>query len=97
MRYHFHPGAEAELNEAVDYYDRCQDGLGLEFAKEIHSTIRTICDFPFAWTPLSKNTRRCLTRRFPYGVVYQIKGNEIIIIAVMQLNRKPEYWKKRKA
>jgi hypothetical protein len=39
MKYRFHPEAEAELNEAVDYYDACQEGLGLEFAREIHATI----------------------------------------------------------
>jgi hypothetical protein len=26
--------AERELNEAIDYYNECQNGLGLEFAKE---------------------------------------------------------------
>jgi plasmid stabilization system protein ParE len=96
MKYRFHPAAETELNEAVDYYDACQEGLGLEFAREIHATIENIYEFPLAWTPLSQNTRRCLLRRFPYGVVYQFKGAEIIIIAIMQLNRRPDYWRKRK-
>ena len=71
MKYHFHPEAEAELTEAIDYYNGCQEGLDLEFAKEIHATIEFICHFPQAWTPLSKNTRRCLARRFPYGVIYR--------------------------
>ena len=96
MKYRFHPEAEAELNDAVDYYDACQEGLGLEFAREVHSAIENICDFPLAWAPLSQNTRRCLLRRFPYGVVYQLKAGEIVIIAIMQLNRKPDYWRKRK-
>lgn len=96
MKFRFHPEAEAELNEAVDYYDGCQEGLGLEFAKEVYSTIESICHFPFAWTPLSKNTRRCILRRFPYGVIYQAEGNRITIVAVMQLNRKPDYWSKRR-
>jgi plasmid stabilization system protein ParE len=95
MKYRFHPDAEAELNEAIDYYSGCQEGLGLEFAKEIHATIEFICHFPQDWTPVSRNTRRCLARRFPYGVVYQAKGEQIIIIAGMQLSRKPGYWKKR--
>lgn len=96
MNYRFHPEAEIELNEAVDYYDGCQNGLGLEFADEVRAVIETICRFPSAWTPLSENTRRCLLKRFPYGIVYHPKGGEITIIAVMQLNRKPDYWIKRK-
>ena len=96
MKYRFHPEAEAELNDAVDYYDACQKGLGLEFAREVHIAIKSICDFPLAWTPLSPNTRRRLLRRFPYGVAYQFKAGEIVIIAIMQLNRKPDYWRRRK-
>lgn len=97
MNYHFHPDAEAELNDTVDHYEGCQEGLGLEFAEEVHSTIRSICRFPYAWAPLSKNTRRCLMKRFPYGIVFQIKGDEIIIVAVMHLSRKLGYWIKRQA
>ncbi|EKD90013.1 MAG: hypothetical protein ACD_32C00090G0002, partial [uncultured bacterium] len=44
---------------------------------------------------LSKNTRRCILFRFPYGVIYQILKDKIIIIAIMQLNKKPMYWKNR--
>jgi len=39
MKYSFHPSAKNEFNEAIDYYDDCQAGLGKEFAKEIFSTI----------------------------------------------------------
>jgi plasmid stabilization system protein ParE len=96
MNYHFHPEAEAELNDAVDYYEHCQEGLGLEFAKEVESAIQTICRFPHAWAPLSENTRRCLMKRFPYGIVFQSKSDKIIIVAVMHLTRKPGYWTKRR-
>jgi plasmid stabilization system protein ParE len=96
MNFSFYPDAERELNEAVDYYNKCKEGLGLEFAKEIFFAVENIVSFPKAWTVLSKNTRRCLLNRFPYGIIYQIKEKEIIIIAVMHLNRKPKYWKKRK-
>ena len=95
MKYYFHPAAKLELNDAVDYYEECKSGLGIEFAKEVYSTIYRIIQYPQAWFRLSKNTRRCLTNRFPYGVIYQILDNKIYIIAVMHLNRKPDYWKKR--
>ena len=95
MNYSFHPAAAEELNEAIDYYNECQEGLGLEFAKEEYITIQNILQFPKAWSPLSKSTRRCLTNRFPYGVIYQEKRDEIVIIAVMQLNKEPSYWHDR--
>ena len=95
MNYSFHPLAEKELNKAVDYYNDCKSELGYDFLNEVYIAIQNIIQFPNAWASLSKNTKRCLTNRFPYGIIYQITNNEIIIIAVMQLNRKPDYWNKR--
>ena len=95
MNYSFHPEAKEEFFKTINYFEECQKGLGLSFSKEIFSTIQRIIHFPSAWSKFSKNTRRCLTNRFPYGVIYQIKGEEVIIIAVMQLNREPRYWDKR--
>jgi len=96
MKYSFHPAARKELLDAIEYYEQCQTGLGLEFARDVYSVIQRILHFPTAWAKLSENTRRCLTNRFPYGVIYQITNEEIFIIAIMQLNREPDYWKKRK-
>lgn len=95
MKYSFHPEAKEEFFEAINYFEGCRSELGLEFSKEVFSTIQRIIHFPSAWSKFSENTRRCLTNRFPYGVIYQIVEEEIIIIAVMQLNREPNYWKKR--
>ncbi|MDD5772976.1 MAG: type II toxin-antitoxin system RelE/ParE family toxin [bacterium] len=95
MNYSFHPEAEKELLEAINYYNECQDKLGIEFAKETYKSIQNILLFPKAWAPLSSNTRRYLINRFPYGVIYQITEKEIYIIAIMQLSRKPNYWENR--
>ncbi len=96
MTYSFHPDAEAELNASVDYYEECQINLGVEFAHEAYKTIQRIIEFPSAWRKLDDNIRRCLTNRFPFGVIYYQKDDKIIILAVMQLQRKPNYWKSRK-
>lgn len=70
MNYSFHPEAKKELFEVISYFEECRLGLGLEFSKELFSTIQRIIYFPLAWSKFSKNTRRCLTNRFPYGVIY---------------------------
>lgn len=77
MRIQFHRLAEAEFDEAVSYYEQCQQGLGITFAEEIFATIGRIVEFPSARSPTSKNTRRCLANRFPYGVIYQIKTDSV--------------------
>jgi len=96
MTFSFHPEAEREFNQSIDYYEACQINLGLEFADEVYNTIQRIMAFPKAWQALDNDIRRCLTNRFPFGVIYFQKEEEIIILAVMQLNQKPNYWKERK-
>ncbi len=75
MRFYFHPKAEVEFDKAVEYYEHCQSGLGLEFAEEVYASIARIIKYPAAWSELSKNSRRCLINRFPYGVIYTGQGS----------------------
>lgn len=95
MKYTFHPEARNELNQAVDYYEMQQKKLGLEFLEEVYFTIERIIEFPKAFFKQSENTRRCITNRFPFVVIYQIKKDEIFIAAIAHLARKPGYWKER--
>lgn len=95
MKVYFHPDAEAEFDNAVEYYEQCQLGLGLEFAEEVYSAIARMTEYPYACSAMSQNTRRCLLNRFPYGLIYQIKSETIRIIAVANLHRRPDYWKER--
>jgi hypothetical protein len=95
MKFEFHPLAFQELDDSVKYYENIREGLGLEFLDEVDISIKRIIQFPTGWTKVSKFCRRCLVRRFPYGIIYQNLENKIFIIAIMQLNRKPDYWKDR--
>ena len=38
MKFSFHPSAQSELNDSIDYYEECKPGLGSEFAKEVYAT-----------------------------------------------------------
>jgi len=92
MKFYFHEHAEKEFDKVVAYYEDCQPGLGIEFAQEVSSALARIAKHPEAWSPLSRNTRRCLVNRFPFGIIYQLKRDYIIIIAVADLRRRPSYW-----
>ncbi len=87
--------AEAEFLDAISYYNMQSEGLGYEFAAEVKKTIERIIQYPEAWAKLSKRTRRCRTNRFPYGVIYQIREETLLIVAVMHLGREPQNWKSR--
>jgi plasmid stabilization system protein ParE len=95
MIYSFHPEAEAEFRHAFDYYEKCEKGLGYDFAVEVYSAIERAVSYPKTWPIIEDEIRRTLVRRFPYGILYTVEPDEILIIAVMHLHRDPEYWKKR--
>jgi hypothetical protein len=84
--------AEVELKEALEFYESAREGLGLEFLAEVEATIRLIESYPLAWTSLSPRTRRCRTHRFPYGLFYQVRQDEILIVSIMDLRRDPKRW-----
>jgi len=95
MKIRFLEIAQVELDEAIEYYNYEAPGLGNEFLTEVLNALDRIGKFPEAWHPCSKRTRRCQTRRFPYGIIYQLREKEILVVAIANLHRKPEYWNDR--
>jgi hypothetical protein len=87
--------AQSELDEAIEYYNYEVAGLGEAFLGDVVNALDRIGKYPKAWQRCSKRTRRCQTRRFPYGIMYQIRKEEILIVAIANLHRKPAYWKNR--
>jgi cytochrome P450 len=71
-------------------------GLGEDFSLEVNATVQNILSYADAWPIVEDDVRRCLTRRFPYGVLYSIETDRVYILAVMHLHRHPDYWKTRR-
>lgn len=82
--------AEEELADACEYYDSQSCGLGSEFITEFEAVVARIVQFPMAWRQVGARHRRCLFRRFPFAVLYSIRGEEIVIVGIMDLRRSPE-------
>ena len=55
-------------------------------------TIRTN---PEAHRKLHREFRRVLTRRFPYAVFYAVRGDRIVVFAMLHTARDPRLWRKR--
>ncbi len=59
LPYVFHPLADAELDEAVGYYEALQPGKGLDLAQQVESVIDQIRRFPDS-APLTRGTVRSI-------------------------------------
>jgi hypothetical protein len=95
MEFNFLDIAQLELDDSFEYYEFQQKDLGYRFLQEIKNSISRISFYPLGWQRITQNTRRCLVKNFPYGVIYQIRDNKILIVAIANLHRKPNYWKDR--
>ncbi|MCL2647819.1 MAG: type II toxin-antitoxin system RelE/ParE family toxin [Phycisphaerales bacterium] len=87
--------ALAEMAEAAQFYESQQAGLGHRFLDAIDRAIEEIEKNPQRWPILKKQIRRRLVGRFPYGILYRMDRQEITIVAIMHLHRRPNYWTKR--
>ncbi len=97
MTFSFHPEAESEFFAAIDYYEECELGLGQAFAAEANLAIQHVLEYPSAWPVLEGDVRRCLTGRFPYGILYAVEPDCVFVLAVMHLRREPGYWRSRRS
>ena len=95
MTYDFHPEARVEYREAALFYDTRRSGLGAAFTLEVEAAIDRILEAPERWRVIEQDVRRCLTHTFPYGVLYTVEPDSILIVAVMHLRRRPGYWRER--
>ncbi|MBD2577092.1 type II toxin-antitoxin system RelE/ParE family toxin [Oscillatoria sp. FACHB-1406] len=96
MRYVFHTEALTEYAEAVQYYLEQRVELAQAFINAIEDAVYRIRESPTRYIAIDEDIRRCMTRKFPYGILYTIEQDYILILAVMHCSRKPGYWKSRK-
>lgn len=95
MNIEFLDFAEAELDDAFEYYEDIQNGLGSRFITELKSTLSRIQHNPEAWQKFGKRTHRCLLNRFAYSVIYQIREDLILVVAIACNHQEPNYWVNR--
>ncbi len=81
MRVVVRPDAETDVNDASDWYDDRQVGLGRRFRNALIAT---------------KDVRRAIVEPFPYVVYFYVSGDQAVVLAVMHGRRHPRTWTKRR-
>lgn len=95
MKYIYHPEALAEYADAALYYEERAPGLGADFTIEVESAIHKVLEAPDRWRCMEDDIHRFLVRRFPYGILYTVETDHVLILAIMHLSREPGYWRHR--
>lgn len=87
--------AREELAEAKRFYNRQQQGLGESFQREAETAARQVRERPLAWQAEIEPVRRFIFDRFPYKMLYIVRGETVIVVAVAHQHRQPDYWVER--
>lgn len=96
MRLRSHPGARRDFNLAVDrYVAEAGKPTAARFIEEIEHLRSLILQNPRIGTPGRFETRRFVFKRFPYTLIYRVRGDVIEILALAHHSRRPDYWVKR--
>jgi plasmid stabilization system protein ParE len=81
--------AEHDLEEAEDWYDEQQPGLGTEFRSAISDLFERVTDHPNIYPRVHGEVHRAVLRRFPYLVYFLIEESHVVILAVLHGRRDP--------
>ncbi len=91
----FHPEADIELHEAVEWYSSKRLGLDSEFMLCIDEAIERIKRNPEIFPVALRNARKTMVKRFPYTIYYEYEEDKIMILAIFHGKRNPKHWQRR--
>ena len=91
----FHPGASEDYAAAFAWYYSRGIALASDFEREIERGIRLISQSPLRWARFDEQRRRLIVRKFPYSIIYEPYGDEVLVLAVAHGKRRPNYWRER--
>jgi plasmid stabilization system protein ParE len=89
------PEAAVEANEAFNWYENQQPGLGGEFYRELTRSFEFIVENPLWSRVVYRGLRLRQLDRFPYLIVYQAKKDKVTVVSVFHGSRNPAIWKRR--
>jgi toxin ParE1/3/4 len=91
----FTPAAEADIADAVDWYEERAPGLGDRLLGELSELVGRIEGNPLQFPLAHRQARRALMRRFPYAVFFRLTDAEVLVIACFHTSRDPKRWQER--
>ena len=86
------PAAELDLAAARDWYNLRRPGLGDHFLAAATAAAHFIAEHPETYQVLHREVRRAPLRQFPYGLLFRVYANAIIVVAVFHVRRDPKTW-----
>jgi plasmid stabilization system protein ParE len=87
--------AEADLAEAIGWYEDQTPGLGARLLDEVNGLTRRIADNPRQFPMVYGDARKASLRGFPYVLIFRLRGDEARLLAFFHTSRDPSRWQAR--
>jgi toxin ParE1/3/4 len=87
--------AQAEFDEAADWYERKQKGRGILFIAEIRNVIDGIRANPETHPVVHGEIREAAVKGYPYSVYYRVEPDQVTVLAIFHQSRDPVIWQSR--
>jgi len=88
----FDPLAKRECEDAFEYYEAQEEGLGGKSRRAVWAAIAILERYPKIGEEVRPGIRKILLRRFPHKLLYSVSDTTLYIIAVTHGHREPDYW-----
>jgi plasmid stabilization system protein ParE len=96
MRIRYLEDAHREIREGAEYYRKAASpAIAQAFRRAVRDAVRLIRAQPLAWQKTDIFGRRYVMSRFPYSVIYEIDGDDLVVVAIACQHREPHYWANR--
>lgn len=83
------------MESTYDWYAARNVSAAQGFREELRQAVDAIAVHPHAWPRYGSRTRRYVFPRYPFSLVYLVRGTEIEVVAVAHGRRRPGYWRSR--
>jgi plasmid stabilization system protein ParE len=95
MRVTLTAAAAADLADALNWYDTQAPGIGRHFLREFKILADRLALNPRQFPILRGEIHRAGFRRFPYGLFFRLRDDEIQVFACFHASRDPVNWQRR--
>jgi len=89
------PEAQADLEEAYAWYADRAPQAAERFAFAVEGTVQAIARNPLQFPVVHRDRRRAGVRRFPYGIIFEVQEQRIVVMACFHGRRDPRRWRLR--
>ena len=89
--------AEADLEEAVSWYEARSPQVARRFEDAVTSALDRLAGMPEMYALVDDRHRLCPLRKSPYVLVYRYEAadDEVVVVAVVHTSQDPPTWRSR--